>query len=72
MSSTASIRKGDVIRFIPEARTNRVTVLVDAVTTTPSLVMIHGVRCDASGIVDSQARSHAWAVRPDVDVDVVA
>lgn len=72
MTTATDLHRGNVARFTPEGRRNRVTVLVDAVTTLPSgtLVMVHGVRLNANGAQDSQARMHAFPVRPDTAVEV--
>lgn len=67
-----NVRRGDAVRFTPFTRRNRVCVVVDAVTTTPSgaLVMVHGVRLNANGHVDSQSRPHAWPVESGAVVEV--
>lgn len=67
------IRRGDIVTFVPEARANRVRVLVDAVTVgNVGLAFIHGVRCTAEGAIDSQARRQAWPVRSGATVEVSA
>lgn len=68
----ARVSRGNVVRFTPEGRTNRVHVMVDAVTFTGSMTFVHGVRCTPEGVMDSQARPNAWPVRADARVEVTA
>jgi hypothetical protein len=64
MTSTETIRSGEIFTFVPFNRTNRISVIVDTVTTTGSMVFVHGIRCNSEGCIDSQAQRHAWPIGP--------
>jgi hypothetical protein len=63
------IQVGEVIRFAPVGGKNRVSIVFDGTSRTPSLTMVHGVRVNAQGAVDSQARRHAFAIEPGTRIE---
>lgn len=73
MTTVSDIKRGDVVRFVPEARRNRVTLLVESVLDPEltDLVFIYGVRCTSEGVLDSQALFHSYPLRRTDAVEVL-
>ncbi len=68
-----AIKPGTVVRFTPEAKRNRVTVLAEFVSlpdNVAELAFIYGRRCTADGVIDSQAKTNCYPVRRTATIEV--
>jgi hypothetical protein len=65
MSTTTRPQRQDVVRFVPVGKSRRVTVMVDGMSQVRDTVMVHGVRCNSWGGVDSQSRPTCWPMPPE-------
>ncbi len=70
LTTAQSLRRGDLASFVPVGRRNRISIIVDCLTTHGTRVFVHGIRCNAEGAIDSQSRRHAWLVESTTQVRV--